>query len=138
MTGVQEYIGVDVGSVRTGLARGTNMARLAEPVRTVDTDIAVEAIAELAKELEAVGVVVGRPRSLAGKDTQQTDWVKNWVEGAKSQIKLPFYAQDEALTSVHAEPETLKSKATLGVDAHAAALILQDFLDTPETDRVRW
>lgn len=121
---------MDYGSVRVGLARGSSAARLAEPLRTVTQPKAIEEIAKLAKDNQAAGVVVGLPRSLGGNETEQTKTVRKWAETAKSAIKLPFYWQDEALTSAAA------AKAR-DIDAAAAAAILQDFLDTPEEERVR-
>jgi RNase H-fold protein (predicted Holliday junction resolvase) len=50
----------------------------------------------------------------------------------KTLVKLPFYWQDEALTSRTAE----RQPSAAGADAGAAAIILQDFLDTDENDRV--
>ena len=138
MAEVEEFIGVDVGTVRTGLARGSSAARLAQPLKTVDTKDAIDEISELASELKAAGVVVGQPRNLSGEDTKQTQWVRGWVEQTRLKIKLPFYAHDEALTSVNAQAEAPSGKETVGVDARAAAAILQDFLDTPETERVVW
>jgi len=125
-----EFIGVDYGSVRVGLARGSSAARLAEPLKTVPEAEALAKIASQAKANQAVGVVVGLPRSLEGKDTQQTILVRDWVKTAKDKIALPFYWQDEALTSAAASK-------TDDIDAAAAAIILQDFLDTPEEERVR-
>lgn len=125
----EEYIGVDYGSARVGLARGSSLARLAEPLKTVASEDAVKEIAELAKQNQASGIVVGLPRNLSGQETDQTKMVREWVISAKVQIKLPFYWQDEALTSAAA------GKAD-DVDATAAALILQDFLDCREGDRV--
>lgn len=129
----QEYIGVDVGSVRVGLARGSSAARLAQPVKTVTASEAMDELKALAEELQATGIVVGLPRSLQGKDTSQTEYVRQWIAGAKNRIKLPFYTQDEALTSKIAERNGSREGA---IDAQAAALILQDFLDTPEEERL--
>jgi putative holliday junction resolvase len=123
----EEFLGVDVGDKRVGVARGSGAARLAEPVMTIAADKAIDGISDLATKNSSSGVVVGLPRNLAGKDTPQTKVVRQWVKNARKQINLPFYWQDEALTSV----------ASQGDDARAAAMILQDFLDTPVAQRVR-
>ena len=134
----EEYIGLDVGTARTGFARGASLARMAEPLYTVPTDQAVQKLAELAKGQEISGVVVGLPRNLDGNDTPQTDWVRQWVQTAKTKVNLPFYAQDEALTSKLAEAKKIKPGQLKDTDAIAAAIILQDFLDSPEAGRVVW
>lgn len=133
---VSEFIGLDVGHVRTGFARGNDAARLSEPVKTVATVDAISELKKLVDELNAQGIVVGLPRNLDGNDTGQTTWVRQWVEGAKKQIKTNFYWQDEALSSKVAESRKLVGKGLHDVDALAASVILQDFLDTPEAERV--
>lgn len=116
---------MDIGSARVGIARGASIAKIAEPLKTVPTDKAVEEIGLLAKQNFASGIVAGLPRSLDGNDTDQTKLVRQWVAEAKQKLNLPFYWQDEALTSQETDD-----------DAHAAAMILQDFLNATESDRV--
>jgi len=125
----QEVIGVDVGEARVGLARGSTIARIAEPLKTVGANEAITAIAEFDCDI----VVVGLPRNLDGKDTQQTTAVRDWVKQASQKIDKPFYWQDEALTSKAAEAANHRT----GSDAVAASIILQDFLDTPPDRWVR-
>lgn len=127
----QEYIGVDVGSVRVGLARGSGLARLAEPVKVVPAADALKAIKDLVSINNTDAIVVGLPRNLNGKDTQQTQSVRAWVKQIMPQLDLPFYWQDEALTTQTA------TESGSGNDAQAASVILQDFLDTPKEERVR-
>lgn len=88
-------------------------------------------------------IVAGLPRNLSGDDTQQTRWVRDWVARAKTELGVAFYWQDEALTSqiVESRPfdklRVRKSKVeSLGVDAQAATIILEDFLNTDKNDRV--
>ncbi|MBX4188610.1 Holliday junction resolvase RuvX [Candidatus Saccharibacteria bacterium] len=130
---VKEFLGVDIGNARIGIARGSDVARLAEPLKTVPADIAFKELGNLIDSLKPAGVVVGLPRGLDGQETDQTRLVREWVKKAKTAIALPFYWQDEALTTHSAE--SLPGEA--GIDAKAAAVILQDFLDSPETERVR-
>jgi putative holliday junction resolvase len=125
---------VDVGDKRIGIARGSSLARLAEPLKTVPATDAWEEIESLALQYGSSGVVVGLPRGLDGQETAQTKKVQDWVIQAKKQLKYSFYWQDEALTSHQAVAEGADSHI---VDAQAAAIILQDFLDTPAAQRVR-
>lgn len=128
----EEFLGVDVGSKRVGVARGSSVARIAQPLKTLPAEQAIEELSHLAALAD--GVVVGLPRGLDGQETAQTDQVRQWVGQAKQAIAKPFYWQDEALTSVAAKN---KGDLTGEVDAHAASVILQDFLDTPTDQRVR-
>lgn len=130
----EEFIGIDVGGVRIGLARGSSAARLAQPLKTVSANEAIEEIIAAVQENHTDGIVVGLPRALDGRETAQTAVVKKWADRARAKINLPFYWQDEAMTSKLAERQ-VASKA--GPDAVAAAIILQDFLDTPKEQRVR-
>lgn len=126
---------MDVGSARVGIARGNTAARLAEPLKTVPAGQAVAELLDLSLKNQAAGIVVGLPRGLDGAETGQTKSVRQWVQIASTQIDLPFYWQDEALTSRQAEALKPKAKSP-GADAEAAAIILQDFLDSAEDDRV--
>ena len=128
-------MGVDVGSVRIGLARGNTAARLSEPVKTVSAAQALDELKKLAAQNMAAGIVVGLPRSLDGSETAQTEAVRKWALAAKHELKLPFYWQDEALTSSTASNRNPKI-AGPDIDAEAAAIVLQDFLDSSESDRV--
>ncbi len=133
--GPNQILGLDVGEKRTGIARGTMVAGLAEPLATVPADQIFDKLKVLIKEHSTQAIVVGLPRNLSGNETAQTQWVRDWVKNAKAKINLPFYWQDEALTSIQAKD--LKPKVKNQVDEHAlaAAIILQDFLDTSEQER---
>jgi|SRR3954464_5461092 putative Holliday junction resolvase len=127
----QQLIGLDLGKVRTGVATASTIAKLAQPLRTVPTDELVEQLKKLMSELDVKAIVVGLPRNLNGDDTSQTDWAREWIEQAKSSLpNVPIYWQDEALTSKMAE-EAAGKKVT-DIDSQAAAIILQDFLDSEE------
>lgn len=131
----EEFIGVDVGSRRLGIARGSSLARIAAPLKTVPAAEALEELAELIKLHGPDGLVIGLPRNLDGRETDQTRMVRQWVSQAQKLIQLPFYWQDEALSSRLAERQA--DKLGHGSDAIAASIVLQDFLDTPKHDRVR-
>jgi len=123
-----EIIALDVGAVRTGIARASSAARLAEALKTVQTEEVVEEIRRLATNDEVSKVVVGLPRNMGGEETAQTDWVRHFVEDAKTELpQLEFFFQDESLTTVTAES---KGKKVTDPDAEAARIILQDFLDS--------
>jgi putative holliday junction resolvase len=132
---VKEFLGLDFGATRIGVARGNTAARLAQPLTTLEAGQAVARLKDLIRENSAAGIVVGLPRGLDGNETPQTKTVRDWVRSTQSEISLPFYWQDEALTSYHAE-NSKSSIGSAGTDAAAAAIILQDFLDSPENDRV--
>jgi putative Holliday junction resolvase len=131
----KQLLGLDVGLKRTGIARASAHARLAEPLITVPTTEVLKTIKNLSEEYNVGTIVVGLPRNLQGNDTQQTTWVRDWVTQIKRKVALPFYWQDEVLSSRIAEAKKLSYKRVHDIDSLAAAIILQDFLDTPESER---
>ncbi len=133
---LRQYLALDVGLKRTGIARASEAARLSEPLMTVSTVDVVKKLRELIEEYNVGAIVVGLPRNLAGNNTQQTNWVREWVNHVKQKIDLPFYWQDEVLSTRIAEAKKLTYKKIQDIDSLAAAIILQDFLDTPEANRM--
>jgi putative holliday junction resolvase len=138
-------LGVDVGSVRVGVALSDPDGILATPVATVartaegepaagDSDI--EEIVALVQEHAAVGVVVGLPRSLSGDEGPAASRARKYAAVVAARI-APVWVRlvDERLTSVDAH-RTLRESGVAGrrqravVDQAAAVLILQTALDT--------
>ena len=135
-------IGVDLGDRRIGIAVSDASATLARPLRTIERDRSdelaaktlVDAIAALHEEDEVGGVVVGLPAHLDGTASEQTARVRKMVDLLASRLSIPVMLQDERLSSHEAEERLAvrerdwrKRKAKL--DAAAAAVILQDYLD---------
>jgi len=139
-------VGIDLGERRIGIAVSDASATLARPLKTIQRGrsdaSAVEqlrsAILALAEE-EAVGsVVVGLPRRLDGSPNLQTPRVTKIVALLTEQLSIPVHTQDERLSSHEAEERLAvrekdwrRRKAKL--DAAAAAVILQDYLDARKT-----
>jgi putative Holliday junction resolvase len=82
-------------------------------------------------ELEPSLLVVGYPRNQQGEATAQTQKVVEYAERLAN-LKVPIVYQDESLTSVLAEDylKSLHKPYSRGdIDAHAAAIILGDYLE---------
>jgi putative Holliday junction resolvase len=112
-------------------------ARLATPLATLDrqqSEDIYSSILRLAKEHQAVVIVVGLPRGLQGQETDQTKLVRIFASKLqKLAPELTVVMQDEAGTSVQAEELLrLRNKAytKADIDAEAACLILRDYLHT--------
>lgn len=124
-------LALDVGSKRIGLAVASYDARLANPLRTIAAEGAIESIKAIITELNVRLIVVGLPRGMEGQDTQQTLTIRHFAETLARAVQIPVQLQDETLTSVVAEDllEYHKKPIAKGdIDAQAAALILGDFL----------
>lgn len=127
---LKEYIALDLGTKYTGIARGSNLAKIAEPLISLKTDTLIAHLKKIIKDNDVSAVVVGLPRNLSGNDTDQTRWVRQWVNEAKKDFKVPFFWQDEALTSVNARGNPKADEHSM-----AAAMILQDFLNANDQER---
>jgi putative Holliday junction resolvase len=128
---VAKYLGIDYGSRRVGLATADSDAKIAAPLKAVAPHELADAIKEHGP-FEAV--VVGLPRGLDGQDTPQTLAVQRFTDDVLwRRLHIEPVFQDEAGTSALAEDrlrESGKPYAKGDIDAAAAALILQDYLDT--------
>ena len=60
----KEILALDIGQKLTGLARASNVARIAEPLKNIDTKKAVDTVRDYLKNNEVEAVVVGLPRNL--------------------------------------------------------------------------
>ena len=93
------------------------------------------AVAEMSSEDEPFGaIVVGLPRRLDGSPNDQTPKVEAFVTRLAGRTSLRVVLQDERLTSVEAESRlAMKEKdwrrRKQMLDAAAAAVMLQDYLD---------
>ena len=136
-------LGIDYGARRIGLALSDATATLASPWRLLQRPpseaetlrLMINEINILAKDDDGLeAVVVGWPRRLNGSPTEQTPIVEAFANALRAQISVPVILQDERLSSHEAESRLAaresdwrKRKAKL--DAAAAAVILQDYLD---------
>ena len=139
-------LGVDFGRTRVGLALSDADAVLARPWKSVDAggtprsavDAVVAALDAFARETlgeDPLGsIVVGLPRRLNGEDNEQTKPARQFADALGTRTGLPVHLQDERLTSREAEArlsvrERDWRKRKPQIDAMAAAIILQDYLD---------
>jgi len=139
-------LGVDAGRRRIGLAVSDDSATLARPWQTIAAGATPAASAErIAALVErerrqtlddfVIGaIVVGLPRRLNGTDTDATAGARALAAALGARVGLPVHLQDERLTSREAEsllarrePDWRERKKQL--DAAAAAIVLQDYLD---------
>ncbi|GAB4664235.1 Holliday junction resolvase RuvX [Mycobacterium avium] len=131
-------VGIDVGSVRIGVACSDPDAVLATPVETVRRDRSgkhLRRLAALVTELGAVEVVVGLPRTLADRTgTSALDAIDLADQLARRIAPTPVRLADERLTTVAAQRSLraagVRAKEQRAViDQAAAVAILQSWLD---------
>ena len=136
-------LGIDYGARRIGLALSDATATLASPWRMMERPgsqadtvaLLVREIKELIESEEGLSaVVVGWPRRLDGTPTHQTAYVEALVRALEQQLGIPVVLQDERLSSHEAEARLATRerdwrRRKQKLDAAAAAIVLQDYLD---------
>lgn len=135
-------LGIDVGARRVGLAISDVSGTLARPLDTIGVASVADAVNRVAGRIDAlareddglVGIVVGLPGRLDGTPSPETAHVQRFIDALRARTAVSIVTGDERLTSREAEHRLAlgerdwrKRKAKL--DAAAAAIILQDYLD---------
>lgn len=142
-------VGFDVGERRIGVAVSDASGTLARPVGTLPVtaldraalDAVADQVARFAAEDDGISqVVIGLPRRLDGTPNDLTPRVEQFARDLGARTQLPIVLQDERLSSREAESRlALREKnwrvRKQRIDAAAAAIILQDYLDTRSTGR---
>ena len=130
-------MGVDVGTVRVGVALSDEQGVIARPHATVPREgerRTAEAIRAIAAENDVERIVVGLPLRMNGTEQPSTLDARAMGEAIRSATGLPVVEWDERLTSAQAERALIegnvrREKRRLVVDQVAAALMLQSYLD---------
>lgn len=132
-------MGIDLGQVRIGIALSDQSGILATPhgvvVRAKSEEEDIAKILELVSEHNVTKIVVGLPNSLSEKNVIAREHALSFIDAlAKAAKHIEIATHDERFTSVMAsnrlrelghDSRSMKGK----IDASAAALILQEFLD---------
>jgi len=129
-------IGFDFGSRRIGVAVGETSTRIASPLGAIEgeaNDARFDAIGRIVDEWHPAGFVVGLPRHADGSEHAVAKLAEKFARRLQARYGVPVAFVDETLTSADAEASLKATRTRAGrksdVDALAAALILQSFLD---------
>ena len=125
---------LDVGERRVGVALSDEQGWLAAPLEVVvrrDAQHDFQRIADLARRHQAERVVVGLPRTLAGEIGPQARRVQRWADRLQPYLEVPIVYWDERYSTVEATRRLaeMRPRRRPPLDAAAAAVILQDYLD---------
>ena len=136
-----KLLGLDVGDRRVGVAFGETNLRLATPINvivrgTLDQD--VRRLEKLVKEYEPDRLIVGLPKNIDGSVGGQADSTVSYAEQLGQAVHLPVIFWDERLSTMEATRRTLEAgghgrKPRRALDAIAALVILQDYMDAQES-----
>jgi putative holliday junction resolvase len=130
--------GIDYGLRRIGVALSDSMKILASPLQTIETggkpEEAVQRVLTLLSESDVERIVVGLPLMLSGSAGSQAELVRKFIALLRNATPIEVVEWDERLTSRQAERAMQeggmsRKKRAKRVDAMAAVLILQSYLD---------
>ncbi len=131
---------LDLGEKRIGIALSDPTRTIASPHSVLNRKSRADDFARyqaVIAEQAVTLVVVGLPITLGGEEGQRAAWVRDYAADLGGHIDVPIVFWDESLTTV-AATEALQAQGRRGrklkdrVDAVAAALILQSYLDANE------
>lgn len=130
-------LGIDYGAKRVGLAYGDDIGVATPLPALVDADPAKRwtSLCEVVRQRRITDIVIGLPLNMDDSLGFKAKEVQAFAEKLRVAVNLPVHFVDERLTSYEAESSIAKNKrrdvrASGIVDSRAAALILQDFLNT--------
>jgi putative Holliday junction resolvase len=136
-------LGLDLGAKRIGLAISDPSRTLARPLATlsVSDDNALESVLREVERLSAEddglsAIVVGVPRRMDGSESDASAAAIAFITALGTHTAIPVVAEDERMSSREAESRLAVNerdwrKRKRRLDAAAAAVILQDYLDRP-------
>ncbi|MCX7554604.1 Holliday junction resolvase RuvX [Marinicella sp. S1101] len=134
-----EYVlGIDFGQKRIGLAVGQTLSYAANPTKVLPNNKDFfKLLSEEIKEWNISQIIIGLPLGMDGEEQEITRQVKNFSQKVQRHSQLPVHLVDERLSSYEAErrfaesrsAQMSKAKDKKNIDAFAAQIILQSWLD---------
>ncbi len=133
------FLGIDYGAKRVGLAISDPEGKLAFPFKILQNNAQLfDIVHNICGENDIAGIVIGESLDFFGKENDIMGEINKFKKRLEK-LNLPIYSEKEFLTSVEARGKGGKEKNNARkvkknnkekyVDAKAAALILQRYLD---------
>jgi len=134
-------LGLDIGDRRIGVAMSDPIGILASPLTQINrtgTEVAIEAILKIIRQYEVERIIAGLPYSIDGSKGPQVQKVESFLKKLSKRLDIPIETWDESYTTMAAESKMIeggvrKDRRKKQIDAAAAAIILQEYLDTIRT-----
>lgn len=128
---------VDFGDTRTGLAVSDISRFLASGIGYISPggiEKTADAVAQIAKEQRAVGIIVGLPKNMDGTEGFRAQRCREFATMLEERLSLPVAMVDERLTTMSAsrylnETNTRGAQRKKVIDTLSAQIILQNALD---------
>jgi putative Holliday junction resolvase len=134
-------LAIDHGSKRIGIAVSDELKMIAQPLEFILAEPFadfLERLEELILDKEVESILVGLPRNMDGSYGPAAAKVQDFVTALKGALSVPIKTWDERLTSAQAnrlliQGNVRRDKRKQKVDAMAAAILLQSYLDSLTT-----
>ena len=134
-------LAIDHGLKRIGIALSDELKMIAQPLEFVPAEPFADLVArltDLVQEKEVEVILVGMPRNMNGSYGPAAVKVEEFVAALKSALPVPIKTWDERLTSAQANRILIagnvrRDKRKQKVDKMAAAILLQSYLDSLQT-----
>lgn len=128
-------LGIDYGEKRVGVAISDGLGLTARPLVVVPRPSAVEEVKSLVKDHDVGTIVVGLPTGLGGQEGMSATEARKLADEIAAATGVEVVLRDERYTSRIAESALLESgmkrrRRRENVDKVAAAILLQDYLDS--------
>ena len=133
-----KILAIDHGDKRMGIAASDPLGMMAHPLEFIPSepfDGFLVRLKEILAERETEHIIVGMPRNMDGSIGPQALKVEDFVAVLKKSVTVPVRTWDERLTTVMAEDKLREAGVSMRdakkkVDASAAAVMLQDYMDS--------
>lgn len=124
---IMRLLGIDYGKKRVGIATSDEEGRIAFPYQTLanNADL-VKRIVEISKQEKVEAIVVGESLDYSGKENPLMKHIRSFKKALSLSVDIPIFFEPEVLTSAEARRSRYGRRV---LDASAAALILQSFID---------
>lgn len=132
------YLGLDLGSRTLGMALSDRTGLIASSYKTIrhheDYDSLIPLIGQVVLEEKVDAIVLGLPKNMNNTLGEKARLSLSFQKKLEDTLKVPVYLQDERMTSIIANQimlknDTSRKKRKEHVDALAATIILQSYLD---------
>ena len=136
-----KYLGLDLGSKTLGVAVSDKTGVIASSYKIIrhneEYDRLLVEVKNLVQDLEIDAIVLGFPKNMNGSIGPKGELSMSFKSGLEKIVSIPIYLQDERLSTKSAtdmliEGNVSRKKRKKVIDAVAATIILQTYLDRRE------
>ncbi|HRY30854.1 MAG TPA: Holliday junction resolvase RuvX [Candidatus Paceibacterota bacterium] len=122
-----KYLGIDYGTKRIGVALSDDDGKIAFPKVILENNSKIiEELLKIARKNSVGKIILGESKNFKMEDNEIMTEILDLKKILESELNIDVHLHPEFLTSVEARKITGKSEK---LDASAAAIILQDYLD---------